>query len=124
VGWNRTAKQFSETLRPGVLTLEGTFAIGSTGAITKSSGDGFTIARTGTGAYTITLDEKFVSLMGVQYLLIDATLGQYSQFATLTDAVASTKTITFVAHQAGVATDPSSGAVLKIIIVGRKTDAK
>jgi hypothetical protein len=124
MGWNRTGQQFSETLRKGVLTLEGTFAIGATGAPTKSSGDGFTIARTGTGAYTLTLDEKFYALVDARFYLVHATVGEYSEFLVLAEDVDGAKTIGFVCHQAGTATELTSGAVLKIVVVGRKTEVK
>jgi len=124
MGWNRTGQQFAETLRKGVLTLEGTFAIGTTGAITKTNGDGFTIARTGTGAYTLTLTEKFASLVDVRFYLVHPTVAEYSEFLALTEDVDGAKTITFVCHQAGTATELTSGAVLKVVVVGRKTDVK
>lgn len=44
--------------QPGTVVIHGRFAVGATGAVGTVHGTGFTVARTGTGAYTITLTAR------------------------------------------------------------------
>lgn len=62
---DRSFKQFQGTLEAGVVKLYGQFTIGAAGAITASSGKGFSIVKTATktGRYTITLQDKYNALL-------------------------------------------------------------
>lgn len=62
---DRSFKQFQGTLEAGVVKLYGQFTIGASGAITASSGKGFSIVKTAakTGRYTITLQDKYNALL-------------------------------------------------------------
>lgn len=62
---NRYFKQFTHTLEQGVVKLFGTMTVGAAGAISSSSCKGFDVVKTATetGRYTITLEDKYTSLL-------------------------------------------------------------
>lgn len=55
----RTFPDVVGTLDRGVRRLWGTFVVGATGAVTLADFRGFSIARTGVGAYRLTLDDAY-----------------------------------------------------------------
>jgi len=57
-----------ESVSRHLIDLEGRFYPEGAGAITNASneGQGFTVTRTGTGAYTLALDEEFLSLVSFE----------------------------------------------------------
>lgn len=103
-----------------VFTLAGVVTLGTT-SIASQDCLGFSVARTGTGAYTITLDDKWPQLLDVNVTKLGAAADTYVQ--VLTEAVASTKTITFGHYTGGgtVAADPASGVKFVISISLRNT---
>lgn len=99
------------------------------GVATIASQDclGFTVARTGAGAYTITLDDKWPQLFDVSVNRIaSAAADTYVQ--VLTETVASTKTITFGHYTGGTTTaaDPATGVkfVIRILVRNSSQDRK
>jgi hypothetical protein len=46
----------AKTFQPYLVDVVGNVAIGATGAVGAATGRGFTVTRTGTGLYTVTLD--------------------------------------------------------------------
>jgi hypothetical protein len=60
---NRVWKKMSTTLTPGVVSLYGVAKLGSTGAVTSQTSRGFSIARTGAGIYTVTLEDAYLELL-------------------------------------------------------------
>ena len=89
-----------------LVTLSGRWAIGATGAVgTKTNGEGMTLTRNSAGNYTVTLDDKYVSLAGhsIGYLGIAAT--DLTSHLVSHD-VASARTVVFQYNAAAVATDP------------------
>ena len=101
--------------------VAGIVTLGS-GAIASQDCLGFSVARTGTGAYTLTLEDKWPQLLNVSINRIgSAAADTYIQ--VLTEAVASTKTITFGHYTGGgtVAADPASGVKLVISLTLRNS---
>jgi hypothetical protein len=70
---NRLFQQFSGTLDKGVVYVQGSFAPDTANAPTTVRGSGFSVARTSTGLFTITLQDKYVSLLSAQVSLQLAT---------------------------------------------------
>jgi len=60
--------QNRQAISQHIVDLEGRFYPEGAGAITNSlnEGSGFTVTRTGTGAYTLTLSEAFVKLISFE----------------------------------------------------------
>lgn len=54
-----------QTRENEAVVVAGSFAPAGTGAPTASKGKGFTVARTGVGAFRITLDARFNSILSV-----------------------------------------------------------
>jgi len=116
---NRRFKQLSNfTLETAIVKLYGEFTIGSSGAVSSSQAQGFSIAKTATetGRYTLTLNDSYYALKGCQVSIVgpaDAALTDASGIvASLrNDAVASSKTldIQFSSNVDLADADPSSG---------------
>lgn len=105
-----------QSLEKEVKTLYAEVAIGATGAPTLTKGLGIaSIARTGAGRYTVTLDDKYTRLMYVQISELDSTSEDITFQLTAQD-VTSAKTVSFACKAAAVDTDPQSGSVLYIKI--------
>lgn len=66
---NRYFKQFSGTLDNGVVFLQGSFAPAGAGAPTAQLGKGFSVARTSTGLFTVTLQDAYVSMLSCKATL-------------------------------------------------------
>jgi hypothetical protein len=110
--------QFFYSLVKGKVALFGQVAIGATGAPTLSAVNSkgiASISRTGTGAYTITLQDKYVGLFGFVPTIIQASGTQtVANVYVVSETVSSTKTINIACLDfAGSAVDPANGAVIK-----------
>ena len=112
-------RQFSkvQSLNKEVKIIAGQFSIAATGgAATKVSGLGYTVAKTGTGLYTITLEDKYPSLLSVC-----AT----AQAAVAVDIVAqikshdvvSTKTIVVSLNAVATPVEPAAVTVINFVVV-------
>jgi hypothetical protein len=52
---------------PYISTIAGRIVLGASGAVGSTVGlDGVTVAKSGTGTYTLTLNEKFALALGIQ----------------------------------------------------------
>lgn len=106
---------------PDVTTFVTRVNIGATGAVgTTVAGFGITIARTGTGTYTATLDNNS-SVFQIMEVSGMATVGTYAAGnhilvvpTAVTNSVASFVT---VQPQTGAVGDPPSGSQLTVTIV-------
>lgn len=92
-------------------------AIGAAGAPTLTYATGVaSISRTSAGLYVLTLQDKYSRLMhanvSIQSTVAQDLDGQLQADATTTSA----KTLTFRTQAGAVATDPSSGSVLRIAL--------
>lgn len=72
-------KRYLRTLNPGEVLVRMKVTVGASNALTQSGGTGQSIARTGTGAYTITLDRGFANHWG-----FDGTVHRANASAPLT----------------------------------------
>jgi hypothetical protein len=60
---NRSWKKQFNTLTPGIVTLHGVVKLGTSGATSSQTSKGFSVARTGVGIYTVTLDDGYAELL-------------------------------------------------------------
>jgi len=114
---NRTFQQFTQSLVPGFVILTGKVAIGAAGAPTLTTGQFNGIAsvvRTGTGLYTITLQDKYVDFCSVTASVVsNAALPVVDVVVSAVDVVtAGTVNIKTVDWTTATLTDPSSGDIL------------
>ena len=106
------------TVEQGVTNLFLRVNIGSSGAVSSTSGYGFAttaVVRNGAGDYTITLDRKYKKLLACSVTVVQAT-AQGLGLSVKTDSVSSAGTINIVTSVGATATDPSSGTVLRFAI--------
>lgn len=104
----------SQNLEKEVKSLFAEVAIGATGAPTLTSGLGVaSITRDSAGVYIVTLEDKYVRLMHVHVMMLEATAEDLT-FQVESEDVDGEKTIQFQCKAAAVETDPSSGSVLLI----------
>lgn len=117
----------TQALEKEVKTLFAEIAIGATGAPTLTKGLGISsVARSGTGAYTLTLSSQYQRLLHASVTLLDADaedlVFQVTNANTTTSSVKqTTPTVTFVCKAydgdgAVAAADPSNGATLLVRI--------
>lgn len=114
-----------QSLEKEIKEIYAKVAIGSSGAPTLStvSTSGVaSIVRNSAGNYTLTLQDKYISLKSVQISHL-ASSAQDLQFQLLSETVDSTKTISFVCQTDATATDPASGTTLLIQINLKNTTA-
>lgn len=104
----------AQNLEKEVKSLYADVAIGATGAPTLTKGLGIaSIARTGAGAYDITLEDKYVRLMHVSFNELDSTSEDIT-FQLTAETVSTTKVVSFVTKAAAVDTDPQNGSRILI----------
>ena len=103
-----------QALEKEIKELYADVAIGAAGAPTLTKGLGITsVARTGAGAYTVTLDDRYVRLMSAQMTHLSAT-EEDLKMQIASETVSTTKTIAIFTLTGAVATDPASGDRLLI----------
>lgn len=91
-------------------------SIGASGAPTVTRGKGVaTVVRNSAGQYTITLQDKYNSLVGFSCTQLVAT-AQDTTPQLASETVNTTKTVVLRTLTAGTATDPSSGSKLFITL--------
>jgi hypothetical protein len=125
---NRNGTAVQETITKGVVSLFAKVTFGATGAPTLVTTGGISqgiksIARTGSGAYTITFGipdktgtDKYNALLGWDVSFVGASSGATVPAApvkwTVTDSVASAGTLAVkFANLSGSATDPADGEI-------------
>ena len=114
---NRFFNQFYWSLVKGKTVLFGKVAIGAAGAPTLSAVNSKGIAsmsRTAAGKYTITLQDKYVSFLGMQITpLLASGLPANISFCVVSESVSSAKTVVIQClDAAGAAVDPDSGQTI------------
>lgn len=93
---------------PGSVECSGFVTTTTNGALTgTTSGDGWSVARTGTGTYRITLASKFVSLKSAIVHLGKATATADSAHCKAHDVTAATPYVDFITQSSGSAADIS-----------------
>lgn len=125
---NRYFKQFQYTIENDTVTLFGTVAIGGTGAVGTVTGAGISgVTKTGTGAYTITLQQPFNKLLGFRWIFGGGTasgIGSVELAQSLANQTVDIRasTVDIVCYSsAATAADPASGSVLQFEVVGRNS---
>lgn len=83
----------------------------------QSAGAIVSIAETGTGLYTVTLADKFNSLLWFQGAVLDPTGVDDWEVVPITETVASTKTITIGVFKGGTLADLTTDEKLYLNIV-------
>lgn len=93
-----------------VIVVGGSFAPAGTGAPTAAKGNGFSVARTGVGQFTITLDAPYVDLIAaVPGVQLATPADTAAQFGTYTPS-STGGTIVLQVLTAGVAADIAANA--------------
>jgi hypothetical protein len=118
----------AKSLDREVVSLFGILTIGAVGAITSQDCNGFSVARTGVGAWTITLGDRYGALFGINSSYLHATTpsgGKLEMVADNSGAAAKTITAKWVNDAAVAGTfapaDPASGAKIYLHIQLRNT---
>lgn len=98
------------SVNAAVTLVYGTFACNGASAPTKVHGRGYTVARTGTGEYTLTLEAPAANLMAGKVSRIGpAATVSALHFKTVTGVSSATPTLVIGNSPAGVATDLAAG---------------
>lgn len=108
---NRLFDQFLFSFTKMLTSLHGIIELDATGAVVSSSIRGATVAKTGTGQYTVTFADKYHALMWCGLTVEAATPVDLVPQVKSTD-VSGAKTIVFSLLAGAVATNPS--AVCKV----------
>lgn len=111
---DRMMQPLGGSLSRGVVILAGRWAIGSAGAVgTKTCGEGMTLSRTGTGAYTITLSDTFYELCSAQVSVNTTTPASQGCIVKPGTYTRASKTYTFTTFSAdtSAAADPVNGEI-------------
>jgi hypothetical protein len=126
---NRVFSRGVEHLESRLAVLSGHWAIGSTGAVGAKVGAlGLTLARTGTGTYTLQLTDSSGAAARASFILhpivtveeadADPTDDTGAYAARVLSVADSTGLITFQTHdEAFVARDPASGAFIRVTVL-------
>jgi len=117
---NRRMYQFSGSNIGSVARISMKITFGSSGAPTLAANNGYvsSVVRNSAGDYTITLADKYNSLLGVRHVFNSGSSAPASPAMWVkTDSVASAGTLRVVFNAAGTATDPASGEIALMEIV-------
>lgn len=113
----------TQALEPEVKTLFATVTIGSSGAVTSTVSAGVSsVAKSATGRYTVTLQDKYVRLLHVSVTHLNST-SEDLQWQVTAEDVDVAKTVALASHVAGADTNPASGTKLLIRIDLKNTTA-
>jgi hypothetical protein len=109
-----------QTLPKGVKVLAGSFAPNGSSAVSSASvkGLGFTVARTGTGVFTLTLQDAYVDYLGGSLTLaLNAADDKYLQFGAIDVVTAKTVVINVWDISGAALTDVAANANNRIHFV-------
>ena len=110
-----------QALEKEVKELYALLTFGASGAVTLTSGIGIaSAAKSATGDYLITLQDRYVSLKFVEGTLIKST-GEDIRIQVKAEDVDGAKTISILTLTGASATNPSSGAQLLLKIEVKNT---
>lgn len=105
-----------QALNPEVKLIAGSFSIAASGgAATKVSGLGYTVAKTDTGVYTITLADAYSSLVSACVTVQAATAVDLVAQVKSHD-VSSAKTIVIDLNAGATPTEPSAVTVVHFML--------
>jgi hypothetical protein len=112
---NRLFQQFFYSLTKNLTGIHGVISINSSAAVTGSTIRGASVAKTGTGLYTITLDDSYPALESAQFTLLAATAVDLVPQIVSADVV-SAKTIVVRLNTGATATDPSAACQIHVAL--------
>ena len=97
-----------------VVILAGVSTIGGSGAVTATNASGFSVAKTTTGVYPITLEDKYQKFLYLGCTFEEATEGSTDQFFAVVDTTdaSSATAVVKVDNGGGTLVEPDSGAKL------------
>ncbi len=104
-------------LEQDINILCGTVTFGSSSAVASQDFKGGTFAKTGTGVWTLTLDQLDSAILGVLLTPMAATYSD--QTSLIKSTVASTGVITIHQGAAGTVGNPTSGDSLHVLVIVR-----
>jgi hypothetical protein len=114
---NRSFYIFRGSLNREVVTLYGKVTTSTAGAVSSQKSKGFSVARTGTGAYTITLENAYADLLGVQVTVVGANTASKGLTPVVTTSSVTNKSLVVQLVSApGTAADVVDGAVVVFAI--------
>lgn len=116
---NRDFRASPVTFEKFPVTLYGTFTLTGVGTFT-SDAYGFSLASTGVGTWTITLQDKYAALLDASILVLAST-DKDLVAQVKTEAVATTKQITFKTLAVTTATALANGDKLVIALTLRNS---
>lgn len=103
------AFRYPQALKNGVVILAGNFTTDASGNITAQTFQGGTVTKTGTGAYRLTLQDRYVGLLSCALNMQQATVSAYEvQPASTTDVTAATPIVDIITKNAGAAANVAS----------------
>lgn len=110
---NRSFYPFRGTLNRETVTLYAKVVTSTSGAIASQKSKGLSVARTGTGAYTITLENSYADLLGVLATVVGTNTAAKGVSAVVTTQnVASKSLVVTLVSAPGTAADPADGATV------------
>ena len=113
---NRNYAPLLGSLSRKVVVLAGQINLSAAGAVVSESIVGASVAKTGTGTYTITLDDKYAACLSCNLTFQAATAVNLVPQVSSIDVVTN-KTIVFKLLAAAVATDPSAVCVVNVSLL-------
>lgn len=113
---NRYFQQFVAVPQHGLVMLSGSVSIAADASVSASSFPFGTITKTGTGAYTLTLADKYSSVVSIQATLEAAVAVDLVPQVTSAD-VSSAKTVVFSLNTGATPTNPSAVCKLHILLL-------
>lgn len=106
-----------QSLNKEIKIIAGQFSIASSGGTaTKVSGLGYTVAKSGTGEYTITLSEKYPYLISA-IATVQAAVAVDLVPQVLSHDVSSAKTVKINLNAGATPTEPSAVTVVNFVLV-------
>lgn len=111
----QTVQALSSRLR----IIAGTVAIGAAGAVGAQTGRGFSVVRTGTGAYTVTLAGSGNANVLYSSVInsVDTAAGGLAHVRKTDPAARTLSVVTSLGGAPGTPADPPSGSVLSFVLL-------
>lgn len=119
---NRLWQQFFYSFTKGLVGVHGYVDIAADASVATSAVRGGVVTKTGTGVYTLTLQDKYVAVESVQLTFQAATAVDLVPQIVSVDVV-SAGTIVFRLCAAAVATDPSAACRVNIAVLLKNSTA-
>ena len=104
---------------PFLVFIAGAVSLGAAGAISATYGKGFTIAKTGTGIYTVTLDARggVPAILGADANVIGASAPALAYITAATPATGVIEISTALASTPGTIANVASGMLSFSVVV-------